>query len=66
MSLRVFHIVFVIATVVLSLYVALWGIREFAQERSVLGLTMAIVFLATAVGLMIYGKKAFTKLKELP
>ena len=66
MSLRAFHIIFIIGTVVLSLYVALWGIREFAQERSNLGLGLAIVFLASAVGLMIYGKKAFAKLKELP
>ena len=66
MSLRAFHIVFIIVTVILSLYVALWGIREFAQERSTMGLTLAILFIITAVGLMIYGKKAFTKLKELP
>ena len=66
MSQRAFHIIFIIETVVLSLYVALWGIREFAQERSNLGLGLAIVFLASAVGLMIYGKKAFAKLKELP
>jgi hypothetical protein len=66
MSLRAFHIVFIIVTVVLSLYVSLWGIREFAQERSSMGLTLGILFLITAVGLMIYGKKAFAKLKELP
>ena len=66
MSLRAFHIVFIIVTVVLSLYVALWGIREFAQERSSTGLVLAILFFITAIGGMIYGKKAFTKLKELP
>jgi hypothetical protein len=66
MSLRAFHIIFIIVTVVLSLYVALWGIREFAQERSSTGLVLAILFLITAVGGMIYGKKAFSKLKELP
>jgi hypothetical protein len=66
MSLRAFHIVFVIVTVVLSLYVTLWGIREFAQERSTLGLTLAALFLITAVGGIWYGKKAFAKLKELP
>lgn len=66
MSLRAFHIVFIIVTVILSLYVALWGIREFAQEQSTTGLTLAILFLATAVAGMIYGKKAFAKLKELP
>jgi predicted membrane protein len=66
MSLRAFHIIFIIVTVVLSLYVALWGIREFAQERSSTGLVLAILFFITAIGGMIYGKKAFTKLKELP
>ena len=66
MSLRAFHIVFVIVTVVLSLYVAVWGIREFAQERSTMGLVLAILFLITAIGGMVYGRKAFTKLKELP
>ena len=66
MSLRAFHIVFVIVTIVLSLYVALWGIREFSQERNTMALTLAVLFLAMAVGLMIYGKKAFTKLRDLP
>jgi hypothetical protein len=66
MSLRAFHIIFIIVTVVLSLYVALWGIREFAQERSSTGLGVGLVFLVAAVGLMVYGKKAFAKLKELP
>jgi len=66
MSLRAFHIVFIIVTVVLSLYVALWGFQEFAQARSTTGLTLAILFLITAVAGMIYGKKAFVKLKELP
>lgn len=66
MSLRAFHIIFVVATIVLSLYVALWGIREFSHERSYGALALAILFLATAVALMIYGKKAVAKFKELP
>ena len=66
MSLRAFHIVFVIVTVVLSLYVALWGIREFANGRDAGALGLAALFLVTAVGGVIYGKKAFVKLKELP
>ena len=66
MSLRAFHIVFVVVTIVLSLYVALWGFREFSQERSTTALTLALLFAAMAVGLMIYGKKAFAKLRDLP
>ena len=66
MSLRAFHIVFVIVTIVLSLYVALWGIREFTQERSASALALGLLFLALSVGMMIYGKKVFTKLRDLP
>jgi uncharacterized membrane protein YozB (DUF420 family) len=66
MSLRAFHIIFVIVTVVLSVFVTLWGIREYANERDTGALALAILFLVTAVGLMIYGKKVFVKLKELP
>jgi uncharacterized PurR-regulated membrane protein YhhQ (DUF165 family) len=66
MSLRAFHIIFVLATIVLSLYVALWGIREFSAERSIGSLALAGLFLVTAIALMIYGKKALTKFKELP
>ena len=66
MSLRAFHIIFVIVTVALSLYVALWGIRQFAMERDSGALGLGLLFLVTGIGLAIYGKKAFAKLKELP
>ena len=66
MSLKAFHIVFVIVTTVLSLFVALWGIREFAQQRSSGGLILGLIFLLAAVGLMMYGKRVYAKFKEIP
>ena len=66
MSLKAFHIVFVIVTTILSLFVALWGIREFAEQQSTGGLILALVFLAAAIGLMVYGKRVWAKFKELP
>ena len=66
MSLKAFHIVFVIVTTVLSLFVALWGIREFAQQKSMPGLALGLVFLATAIALMVYGRKVWAKFKEIP
>lgn len=66
MSLRAFHIVFVIVTIALSLYVALWGIREFSEEHNFGALAVGLLFAVTAVGLMVYGKKAFAKLRDLP
>jgi fumarate reductase subunit D len=66
MSLRAFHIIFVVVTIVLSLYVALWGIREFSQDRNAMALTTGLLFLGMAVVLMVYGKKVVRKFKELP
>jgi hypothetical protein len=66
MSLRAFHIIFVIVTVALSLFVTMWGIREFRQEQNGGALALAVVFFLTAVALSIYGKKVYVKLKELP
>jgi uncharacterized PurR-regulated membrane protein YhhQ (DUF165 family) len=66
MSLRAFHIVFVVVTIALSLCVALWGIREFSEERSYGALSLGLLFAVTAVALMIYGKKVFVKLRDLP
>ena len=66
MSLRAFHIIFVVVTIILSLYVALWGIREFSEDRNAMALTTGLLFLVMAVVLMVYGKKVVRKFKELP
>ena len=66
MSLRVFHIIFIVVSVVLSLFIALWGISRFASQQSGTGLARALIFLASAVVLIGYGKKVYVKLKELP
>ena len=66
MSLRAFHIIFVIVTVALSLFIGVWGVREYMHERSMTGLAMAITFFLTAVLLAVYGRKVFLKLKEIP
>ena len=66
MSLRVFHIVFVIVTVALSLWVAVWGVQEYRSERSTTGLVLAVIFFVTAGAGVVYGQKVYRKLKELP
>jgi len=65
MSLRVFHIVFIIAAFGLSLFVALWGIREWSATRSSGALTLAVVFGLCGVALVAYGFAAVKKLREL-
>ncbi len=66
MSLRIFHIVFVIVCIGLSLYVGVWGIRDYMQERSLGALALAIIFLLSGVVLVVYGRRAFEKLRDLP
>jgi hypothetical protein len=66
MSLKVFHIVFVIVCVALSLWVGVWGIRDYVIERNTGALSLGILFLASGLVLVLYGKKAFEKLRDLP
>jgi hypothetical protein len=66
MSLKIFHIVFVIVCVGLSLWVGVWGIRDYMYERSGAALTLGILFLASGLVLVVYGRRAFEKLRHLP
>jgi hypothetical protein len=66
MSLRVFHIIFIIVCVGLSLCVGAWGIRFYMAERNVGALALAIGFLLGGVVLVLYGRSAYQKLRDLP
>jgi DNA-binding transcriptional regulator of glucitol operon len=66
MSLRAFHIIFVIVCVALAVFVGTWGIREYQREGSTGGLALGIIFIVSAVALVIYGVRVFRKLKEIP
>ena len=59
MSLRIFHMIFVSASVALCLFLAMWFFRE---QNPVMG----ALFLVSAGVLVVYGKKVFRKLKEIP
>jgi apolipoprotein N-acyltransferase len=66
MSLRVFHIIFIGAAILLSAFVAAWGLRQFTSTGNWSGLSMGIVFIACGFALVVYGLQAFRKLRELP
>ena len=65
MSLRIFHVVFITVSIALSVFVAIWGVREYVATRSRGALALAIVFVAGGVALVLYAGKAFRKLKDL-
>ncbi|HYS55815.1 MAG TPA: hypothetical protein VER58_18805 [Thermoanaerobaculia bacterium] len=65
MSLRIFHVIFITVSIALTLFVTVWGVREYMTTRSNSALMLAIVFLAGGVALVLYAGKAFRKLKDL-
>ena len=65
MSLRVFHIVFIVASIILSAFVSIWGFRQFAFEGQGGSLALGVLFLLFGAALVVYGLKAFRKLREL-
>lgn len=65
MSLRAFHIIFVTVTVLLSLFVAAWGFRQYSHGGDTAALALAVLFLVTACAGVLYGRKMFVKLRDL-
>ncbi len=65
MSLRIFHIIFVTVSIALSVFVAIWGVREYMATHSSGALALAGVFLVGGILLVAYAGKAFRKLKDL-
>ncbi len=65
MSLRIFHIVFVTVSIALSIFVTIWGVREYMVTRSSGAIALSAVFLACGVLLVVYAGRVFRKLKEL-
>ncbi|HEY8132488.1 MAG TPA: hypothetical protein VII12_11420 [Thermoanaerobaculia bacterium] len=65
MSLRIFHIIFVTVSIALSIFVAIWGVREYMATHNSGALALSGVFLLGGILLVAYAGKAFRKLKDL-
>lgn len=65
MSLRIFHVIFIVVSLLLSLFSGVWGVWMFTTTRDGSSLAVGIVFLALAAALVVYGMKTFRKLKDL-
>lgn len=65
MSLRIFHVVFITVSIALSIFVAIWGVREFMATRSLGALGLAGVFVLAGAVLVLYAGRFFRKLKDL-
>ncbi len=66
MSLKAFHIAFVILTTVTSLFVGGWGWMQFlTRGNNWPDLLMGIGGIAFAVGMLVYGRYVLKKLKDI-
>lgn len=64
MSLKAFHIVFIVASTLLALGFGLWSWREYQHGAGTAFLASAVIAWAAAVGLLLYGRWFLAKLKE--
>jgi hypothetical protein len=65
MSLRAFHIAFIVVSIALSAVVTAWGVREFLAAGATSPLLVGIGAALTGTALVIYGTRFFRKLQEL-
>ncbi|MBI5473421.1 MAG: hypothetical protein HY961_13835 [Ignavibacteriae bacterium] len=65
MSLKAFHIFFIIASIVLALGFAIWEVNRYTSSGEVLELFAAIVAVLMAIGMIAYGIRFMRKLKNV-
>ena len=65
LSLRSFHVVFIVVSILLSLGVGAWGTQQYLQRSSSQGLGVAVIFFLAGLLLTIYGINYFGKLRKL-
>jgi len=65
MSLKAFHIVFICASTVLALGFAVWEFNAYLTNSGFIALMIAILSLASACGLVLYGIRFMKKLKHV-
>lgn len=65
MSLKAFHILFVVVSVVMSLGVGAWGTHEYLATGNSLGIGLGIASFVLGAGLVVYGFKVYKKLAAL-
>ena len=65
LSLRSFHVFFIAVSILLSLWVGVWGIDRYRAAGEASGLAFAALFLVVGIVLLVYWFKVRLKLREL-
>lgn len=64
MSLKAFHILFIVLSVAVTLAFGIWALRESAASGQTAIRTWGFISLAASVGLVVYGVAFLKKLKR--
>ena len=65
MSLRMFHLFFIALSVILAAYCASWAVGQYRVMPSALFMATAVVSIAGALGLAVYGTAFQRKTRNL-
>jgi hypothetical protein len=65
LSLRSFHVFFIAVSILLSVWVGVWGIDSYRSGGGVAGLVFAALFLLVGFVLLIYWVKVRRKFREM-
>ena len=65
MSLRLFHLVFIAASVVLAAFVCAWAVGQYRLEHEAQYIAIGCVALALGAALAVYGAKFQRKTRNL-
>jgi hypothetical protein len=65
MSLKAFHIVFVVASILLAFFSGGWLMHDYLATRQVAELVVGILSVLAGIGLIGYGKSILRKLKHI-
>jgi len=64
-SLKIFHIIFIALSVVMSAGFGAWGVQRYLVTGSRGGLGLGVLFFLTGAALLVYGIRFWKKMKEL-
>lgn len=65
MSLKAFHIVFIVLSILLAVGFGIWEIVSYAETTNSSQLVMGLVSFAIAAGLIVYGIRFVRKLRNV-
>ncbi|HZF10547.1 MAG TPA: hypothetical protein VFE33_17315 [Thermoanaerobaculia bacterium] len=65
LSLRSFHLFFIAVSILLSVWVGVWGIASYRSGGGVTGLVLAALFLLVGFVLLVYWVRMRRKFREM-